>query len=474
MRVKDACGLCVFATCTAILLFNVHSGTTLADEETFLLRELEMGKMRVERLAAPAAAAVAPKAVAAVVTTVAATTAAAAVAAAAAAAAPRGMRARSPGLAATTTAPVLRARVVASTDAAAAARGGGGAGDRRWTEPKPVPVPKPFEPADPHAMAPPAGYPRDVPLLDVVRNWAPDDASVPAQLHDTLRHFDYSVPAQRAAMLAYRNAELPFVVHNVPDLDAVVKKWTLRYVDGRMGKHKLRTEVSKNNHHMYFKGGAGAARRFPGWRPPMRWDSMSFREWLRHANVPAAQAATNKPHFYWRLDWKHENGPSQWVYEDLKPFFGRPPTHLKDFVVDISGHRGINCRAGMRGVIAEAHFDGSRNFIAMMKGAKRYVMMKPGECNNMYYYKSGHPSARHGSVDFSDPAHLDVDAHPLLKKARAFEVVLRAGEMLYIPTFWNHYIISLGLNIQCNTRSGVQESGPQSASRLRRKIHDCW
>jgi hypothetical protein len=32
---------------------------------------------------------------------------------------------------------------------------------------------------------------------------------------------------------------------------------------------------------------------------------------------------------------------------------------------------GINCRFGMRGVIAEAHYDGRRNFVAMIRGRKR-------------------------------------------------------------------------------------------------------
>ena len=34
-------------------------------------------------------------------------------------------------------------------------------------------------------------------------------------------------------------------------------------------------------------------------------------------------------------------------------------------------HVGINCRFGMRGVSATAHFDGARNFVAMLRGKKR-------------------------------------------------------------------------------------------------------
>ena len=43
---------------------------------------------------------------------------------------------------------------------------------------------------------------------------------------------------------------------------------------------------------------------------------------------------------------------------------------------------------------------------------------------------------------------------PLMANARATEVVLSAGEVLYIPSYWFHYIISTGVSFQCNTRSG--------------------
>jgi hypothetical protein len=78
----------------------------------------------------------------------------------------------------------------------------------------------------------------------------------------------------------------------------------------------------------------------------------------------------------------------------------------------------------------------------------------------MYYYTGSHPSARHAreTADISDPdpKHLAavLEKYPKLKQARALEVVMTAGQMLYIPTYWNHYIISMGTNIQCNTRSG--------------------
>ena len=46
------------------------------------------------------------------------------------------------------------------------------------------------------------------------------------------------------------------------------------------------------------------------------------------------------------------------------------------------------------------------------------------------------------------------------------QVVVRAGEVLYIPSFWFHYIVSQDGSIQCNTRSGTSLRGKEF-------IHQC-
>lgn len=35
------------------------------------------------------------------------------------------------------------------------------------------------------------------------------------------------------------------------------------------------------------------------------------------------------------------------------------------------------------------------------------------------------------------------------------QVVIEAGDVLYLPALWFHYIVSLETNVQCNTRSGT-------------------
>jgi hypothetical protein len=36
-------------------------------------------------------------------------------------------------------------------------------------------------------------------------------------------------------------------------------------------------------------------------------------------------------------------------------------------------------------------------------------------------------------------------------------IILIIGDYLYVPTFWIHYIVSLTINVQCNTRSGKEK-----------------
>jgi hypothetical protein len=51
-------------------------------------------------------------------------------------------------------------------------------------------------------------------------------------------------------------------------------------------------------------------------------------------------------------------------------------------------------------------------------------------------------------------------------EARAVETVLKAGEVLYLPSYWIHYIVSLELNMQCNCRSGVSPTPQQDTEMI--------
>lgn len=116
---------------------------------------------------------------------------------------------------------------------------------------------------------------------------------------------------------------------------------------------------------------------------------------------------------------------------------------------------GIQCRFGMRGVIAECHYDSGRNSVAVLKGAKRYILSPPETCNYLdIIADKRHPSFRHSRINFSNLSQVKTNN---FHNVQSVETIVRAGEVLYIPSFWFHYVVSLEYSIQCNSRSGLPE-----------------
>lgn len=67
------------------------------------------------------------------------------------------------------------------------------------------------------------------------------------------------------------------------------------------------------------------------------------------------------------------------------------------------------------------------------------------------------PSARHSSFDWADEK-VTAERTAFLS-AVGTELVLSRGEVLYIPSYWFHYIVSQDSSVQCNARSGLTTIG---------------
>ena len=99
--------------------------------------------------------------------------------------------------------------------------------------------------------------------------------------------------------------------------------------------------------------------------------------------------------------------------------------------------------------VQEMHFDSSRNFVALATGRRRYILTPPSQCDQLKLLKEG-PSMRHSSVDWTSPEGIAA-----VGSAAAVEVVLEPGDVLYIPAYWGHFIVSLNTNVQCSFRGGT-------------------
>ena len=314
----------------------------------------------------------------------------------------------------------------------------------------------------PHCPEKPENPP-DVPILDILRNWNPDDVAIPARHHSTLCRIDYQ--ADLAKALQYRDADVPFVVYNVPEFDETVRKWAQPgYLEERLGNQPYIVEVSKSNHFLFTTLSTSQQReeqnRSRGPQVPTvdRWP---YARWLKEAQkgaeaVPGPESERQRAHYYLRVEHADPSEGSAAIAQDMTIYArGNESSLFLDHDFGPSS-RGIVCRFGMRGVVAEAHFDGLRNMVALVGGRRRVLLAHPRFCKHAHLFNRNHTSFRHSRVDWARP---DLERYPNFARMRAVEVVLMPGEILHIPTWWLHYFISLEMSAQCNLFSGKSPVG---------------
>jgi Cupin-like domain len=291
-------------------------------------------------------------------------------------------------------------------------------------------------------------------LLDVVKTWNPDDPEIPSHFEETLIHFNYSDPLERSYAAKFRDAELPFKVYDIPEFNAVSSLWTddylLNILDTPGHRRRNSVEKSKNNHFLFW--GGRTTNRIKGWEPPTEIIDMSFREWLALAKDAESKKLSNSSvHYYFTTGSPAFDTEKDSIASKDLPLFATEENNF--FITDVDSNKGIQCRFGMRGVIAESHYDTGRNMVAMLKGNKRYILNPPYTCKQLgIIADQAHPSYRHSILDWSD---VNQATSRGFARVDAIDTILRTGEVLYIPSYWFHYIISLDYSAQCNSRSGT-------------------
>jgi hypothetical protein len=204
---------------------------------------------------------------------------------------------------------------------------------------------------------------------------------------------------------------------------------------------------------------------------------MTFAEWQTQANDMQKQQFA-----YLRLDAclpdkncdsTYRGNPEKidnadFIYQDLPFFHPGERSNQSWYSIDSTKARGVQCRFGTPGLIAETHFDNERNYIAMLRGERRFLLAHPKSCPDLYLYPQKHPLERHTRVDWATVSTNKTyqNQYHSFSNATINEVVLTAGDVLYLPTYWFHHIVSLTLNYQCNTRSGYSVEYDQA-------IYDC-
>ena len=309
------------------------------------------------------------------------------------------------------------------------------------------------------------------PLAALLESWPINEPNVPQDfVDDAIPRLDFRTVQGRRVAQRLREMEEPFVLVNVDDVLRASRMWTKEYLISRFGDELYQVEASTNgNEFTYFSKRAGERNALSQWHPPQDVARMTFAQWWQfaaRANATSHGAGAYSRQYYWQMSAGEQKERHGWVTRDLRIFSaegdGYAP-HGFRFVLDPTSNKGTHCRFGSKGVWATAHYDGKRNFVAMVRGSKRYILAPPSQCSQLSLWPRGHPSARHSSIDWRDPTKWR--AHAAFRKALGLQTVVRAGEVLYIPSYWIHAPIHLETAVQCNTRSGNARKGREALAK---------
>ncbi len=97
---------------------------------------------------------------------------------------------------------------------------------------------------------------------------------------------------------------------------------------------------------------------------------------------------------------------------------------------------------GPKGTFTALHHDLTNNLLVQVTGRKRVILAAAMELPKLYNDKHVFSTIR----DVSDPT-IDPNAFPLLRDVHFHEIILEAGQALFIPVGWWHQVTSLDFSI---------------------------
>ena len=244
---------------------------------------------------------------------------------------------------------------------------------------------------------------------------------------------------------------VPFVIRNVSTVKDLQRKWTQTYLNKELGSTRWAVDVYRNKQLRYVdrdrwkemkaQDPLGAQRLLKGIGFPKR----IFRNtsWLfNHA------AKKQRPLGRGRLRHKCSNENREMLYAmkdyddafvDEKPL-RQAFDQLMSLVRELRPDKNAEMRIGFNELHFSTHFDTWANFLAQVAGVKRIVLFNPLEEDKLHWERnSDHPHFRNSRVWPRLNLRQDSD-YPDFMTAEALQVVLRPGDVLFIPPLWWHYI----------------------------------
>jgi hypoxia-inducible factor 1-alpha inhibitor (HIF hydroxylase) len=103
------------------------------------------------------------------------------------------------------------------------------------------------------------------------------------------------------------------------------------------------------------------------------------------------------------------------------------------------------------------HFDQYDNCFMMLSGRKTFLLFDPTQTGRLHAYPIHHPLDRSAQVDLDEQLDAQLGAFPRAEGIRGCRVTLEPGDVLILPAYWWHEVITEPLT--ASTGSGAIEGG---------------
>ncbi|GAA6624133.1 cupin-like domain-containing protein [Scytonema sp. NUACC26] len=212
----------------------------------------------------------------------------------------------------------------------------------------------------------------------------------------------------------------PFLIDSVAENWNACKNWSNDYLIKKCGNHTIRVlcyaENYLNNYQYVYD------KTYPD----------TFMKFKEYVDIKFSEKKTeNSLRYYMCAVDLEKFFPELTVDINYPEYFSRKPK--------------INFWFGSCGNTTTLHFDREHNILAQIRGRKRILLYPPS--NYLSFYP---PNGERGALEYCskvDPLNSNLELFPKFPWQQKKEIILQAGEMLYIPPFWWHHVTGVDENI---------------------------
>lgn len=118
------------------------------------------------------------------------------------------------------------------------------------------------------------------------------------------------------------------------------------------------------------------------------------------------------------------------------------PSHFKEY----SEHGKVNFWLGKPNVTAYTHYDTSYNFHFVATGRKKFILFPPSAYSRLQLYPCLHQLYRQVDTDVL----AGENYREFVREMKGYEVEIVDGDVLYIPPFWFHSVVTVDTTLSIN------------------------